>query len=101
MTFNLIGNGEPVQVQVGIITGNYFEVMGLKTVLGRTFTAADDGAGAAPVMILTNEYWRSAFGGDSSVVGKTLRINGFSSTIVRIRNPRPGFRRKPMCWSTW
>ena len=91
MTFNLVGNGEPVQVQVGIITGNYFEVMGLKTVLGRTFTAADDGAGAAPVMILTNEYWRSAFGGDSSVIGKTLRINGFSSTIVGISEPAPRF----------
>ncbi len=91
LTFNLVGNGEPVQVQAGIITGNYFDVMGLKTVLGRTFTAADDGAGAAPVIILTNEYWRSAFGGDSSVIGKTLRINGFSSTIVGISEPAPRF----------
>jgi predicted permease len=91
MTFNLVGNGEPVQVQAGIITGNYFDVMGLKTVLGRTFTAADDGAGAAPVMILTNEYWRSAFGGDSSVIGRTLRINGFTSTIVGVSEPAPRF----------
>ncbi len=91
MTFNLVGNGEPVQVQAGIITGNYFDVMGLRTVLGREFTAADDGAGAAPVMILTNEYWRSAFGGDSSVIGRTLRINGFSSTIVGISEPAPRF----------
>ena len=91
MTFNLLGNGEPVQVQAGIITGNYFEVMGLRTLLGRTFTAGDDGPGVAPVMILTYEYWRNKFGGDSSVIGKKLRINGMMSEIVGVSEQAPRF----------
>jgi predicted permease len=91
MTFNLLGNGEPVQVQAGIITGNYFDVMGLHTLLGRTFTAGDDGPGVAPVMILTYEYWRNKFGGDSSVIGKKIRINGMMSEIVGVSEQAPRF----------
>jgi putative ABC transport system permease protein len=91
MPFNLLDNGEPVQVQTGIITGNYFDVMGLRTVLGRTFTAGDDGPGVAPVMILTWEYWHKAFGADSSVIGRKLRINGMMSEIVGVSEQAPRF----------
>ena len=91
MTFNLLGNGEPVQVQAGIVTGNYFDVMGLRPVLGRAFTAADDGPGVAPVMMLTWEYWHNAFGADSSVIGKKLRINGMMSEIIGISEQAPRF----------
>lgn len=91
MTFNLVGNGEPVQVQAGIITGNWFDVMGLRPLLGRPFTAGDDGPGATPVMILTWEYWRKNFGGDSTVIGRKLRINGMMSTIVGVSEPAPRF----------
>ena len=91
MTFNLLGNGEPVQVQAGIITGNYFDVMGLRTLLGRPFTAGDDGPGVAPVMILTYEYWKNKFGADSTVVGKKLRINGMMSEIVGVSEQAPRF----------
>ena len=48
LTFNLIGAGEPVQVQAGIVTGNFFEAMGLGAVVGRTFDQRDDGSGAPP-----------------------------------------------------
>ncbi len=91
MPFNLLGAGEPVQVQAGIVTGNYFEVMGLGAVVGRVFNAQDDGPAAAPAMMLTQEYWRQAFGGDPAVIGKVLRINGRSATIVGVAQPAPHF----------
>ena len=80
-----------MQVQAGIITGNYFEVMGLGAVVGRTFDAADDGPGAAPAMMLTHAYWQRSFGGDPSVVGKAFRINGRSATVIGVAEPAPSF----------
>ncbi len=91
MPFNLLGSGEPVQVQAGIVTGNYFEVMGLRAVLGRAFDASDDGPAAQPVMMLTHEYWRRAFGGDPGVLGRVVRMNGRSVTIIGVAEPAPPF----------
>ncbi len=59
--------------------------------LGRAFDAKDDGPGAAPVMMLTYAYWQSHFGGDSSIVGKTLRINGRGVPVVGVLQAAPDF----------
>jgi predicted permease len=91
MTFNMVGGPEPVQIFAGIVTGNYFEVMGLTTVLGRAFNQGDDGPGAAPVMVLTHEYWRDRFGGDPGVVGRTVRVNGRALAIVGVLQPAPHY----------
>ena len=91
MPFNMLGGERPVEVQAGIVTGNYFDVMGLDAVLGRTLNADDDGAAAAPVMMLTHEYWTNAFGADPSVLGRVLRMNGRSVTIVGVAEPAPPF----------
>lgn len=91
MPFNLLGSGEPVQVQAGIVTGNYFAVMGLRAVLGRAFDPSDDGPAAQPVMMLTHDYWRRAFGGDRGVLGRVVRMNGRSVTIVGVAEPAPPF----------
>ena len=58
------------------VTGNYFSVMGLAPIIGRSFGASDDGTAAAPVMMLTHAYWLKRFGGDSSIVGRKLILNG-------------------------
>lgn len=91
MPFNMLGGDKPVEVQAGIVTGNYFEVMGLDAVLGRTLNAADDGPAADPVMMLTYAYWRRAFGADPGVLGRVLRINGRSVTVVGVAEPAPPF----------
>ncbi len=91
LSFNLVGAGEPVQVQAGIVTGNFFEVMGLGAVLGRTFDGRDDGPAAAPAMMLTYDYWRRAFGGDPAVIGRSFRINGRSAIVVGVAEPAPHF----------
>jgi putative ABC transport system permease protein len=91
LTFNLIGAGEPAQVQAGIVTGNFFEFMGLGAVVGRAFDRRDDGAGAAPAMMLTHAFWQRSFGGDPAVVGRAFRINGRSATVIGVAQPAPSF----------
>src|SRR5258708_4718667 len=65
--------------------------MGLSPILGRSFDSGDDGRGAAPVMMLTHEYWKKRFGGDPAVVGKTLRIAGKAVSVVGVLQPAPYF----------
>lgn len=91
MPFNMLGGTEPVEVQAGIVTGNYFGVMGLDAVLGRTLNAGDDGPAAAPVMMLTHEYWQRAFGADPDILGQVFRMNGRSVTVVGVAEPAPPF----------
>ena len=91
MPFTMLGGSTPVQVQAGILSGNYFAVMGLSAVVGRTFGARDDGPAAEPVMILTHEYWQRAFGGRRDVLGRVFRMNGRSVTVVGVLEPAPPF----------
>ncbi|MFB3111367.1 MAG: ABC transporter permease, partial [Gemmatimonadales bacterium] len=89
LTFNMLDQGEPAQVLAGIVTGNYFDVMGLRPIMGRAFDSGDDGEVAAPVMMLSHDYWMSALGGDPDVVGNTVRVNGRTSTIVGVLQAAP------------
>jgi predicted permease len=91
MQFNLLGGEQPVEVRAGIVTGNYFDVMGLRAVVGRTLNSGDDGPAAASVMMLSREYWQHAFGGDPGVVGRVLRINGRPATVVGVAEAAPRF----------
>lgn len=91
MPFNMLGGERPVQVQAGIVTGNYFDVMGLDAALGRTLDAGDDGPEADPVMMLAYDYWTNQFGADPGVLGRVLRMNGRSVTVVGVAEPAPPF----------
>ncbi len=91
ITFTMVEKGEAVRIDVGLITGNYFSVMGLSPVLGRAFDQGDDGPGAAPVMMLTHEYWMKRFGGDSGMVGKSLHVNGKAVPVVGVLQAAPAF----------
>jgi hypothetical protein len=91
MTFTLLGLDEPRQVRVGIITGNYFDVMGLGPVAGRAIDIGDDGEGAAPVMMLTHGFWGRVFGFDPDVVGRSYEMNGLSVEIVGVLTPSPPY----------
>jgi predicted permease len=94
ITFTLVGDHQAERISVGLVTGNYFSVMGLSPVLGRAFGPQDDGRGAAPVMILTHEYWQKKFGGDPSVIGRVLRVGGHAVTVVGVLQPAPYFPAK-------
>ena len=91
MTFSLVGESDAVRIDVGLVTGNYFSVMGLSPLLGRAFGDADYGPGAAPVMMLTHEYWQKRFGRDGAIVGKSVRVNGKAVTVVGVLQPAPHF----------
>ncbi len=90
-TVTLQDAGDPVRLQVGLVTGNYFEVMGLSAILGRSLTSADDGTGVPPVMVLTDEYWRTRFGGDPGVIGRKVRVAGRPVEIVGVLQAAPTF----------
>jgi putative ABC transport system permease protein len=91
ITFTLVGENDAVRIDVGLVTGNYFSVMGLSPVIGRSFNDGDDGKSAAPVMMLTYDYWQKRFGGDRAVVGRTLRVAGKAVTVVGVLQPAPYF----------
>ena len=91
ITFTIVEGGEAARIDVGLITGNYFSVMGLSPVLGRAFGPGDDGRGAAPVMMLTYDYWQKRFGGDPGIVGRTLRVNGKAVPVVGVLQAAPNF----------
>src|SRR5437868_6338078 len=92
LPFTLIGaDGTPTRVRAAVVSGNYFDVIGLAPVLGRLTTPADDGASAAPVSVLSYQFWTEHFGGDPRVVGSTVRLNDKVSTIVGVLQPAPGY----------
>src|SRR5438477_5445649 len=87
ITFTMIGLGEPRQVRAGVVTGNYFEVMGLRPVLGRLLTAGDDGPSATGAAVLTHRFWTTGLKSDPSVIGKTVRLGTRTATIVGVLEP--------------
>jgi predicted permease len=91
MTFSLLGESDAVRMDVGLVTGNYFDVMGLSPILGRSFDERDDGTGADPVLMLTHDYWLQRFGGNPAVVGTSVTAGGRAVQIVGVLQPAPYF----------
>ncbi|MDQ3520577.1 MAG: ABC transporter permease, partial [Gemmatimonadota bacterium] len=88
---NLQSDEGAVRIESGLVTGNFFQVMGLSPVLGRLTQPSDDGSGVPPVMVLTQEFWMKRFGGDSSIVGKQVRLDATSVTVIGVLQPAPFF----------
>jgi len=92
LPFSLVGkDGRTVRLRTAVVTGNYFDVLGLRPVFGRLTTTKDDGADAAPVAILSYEYWMEKFGGDRNVIGTTVRLNDRLTPIVGVLEPAPKY----------
>jgi putative ABC transport system permease protein len=85
--FTMVGLGEPREVRAGVVGGSYFEVMGLRPVLGRLLDAHDDGPKAAGACVLTYRFWTTVLHSDPSVIGKTVRLGTRSATIVGVLEP--------------
>ena len=85
-TFTVVGDdAEPHRAVGGLVTSNYFEVLGLTPAIGRLLGPQDDGDGTEPVALLTHDYWTRVFGADPAVVDKTVRLYAFSApTTTRI-----------------
>jgi predicted permease len=72
--FTIVGLGTPREIPAGVVDGNYFEVMGLRPVIGRLLTPADDGPNAAGAVVLTYRFWTTSLHSDPNVIGKTVRL---------------------------
>ena len=95
-------SGESAQEVMGhLVSGNYFSVLGVNAILGRTLSPEDDRPGARPAAVISYGYWKQSFGGDPAVVGKVVDLNGTPFTIVGV-TPREFFgervRRSPDFW---
>jgi len=85
--FTMLGLGEPRTVRAGVVGGSYFEVMGLRPVMGRLLNAGDDGPKAAGAAVLTYRFWSTAFRSDPSVIGKIIRLSDRPATVVGVLEP--------------
>jgi predicted permease len=82
--FRLTGRGEP-QPATGIeVMGNFFQVLGVQPEKGRLFTADETQMGAAPVVLLSDPYWKRQFAADPYIVGKTIDLNSTPTTVVGV-----------------
>jgi len=91
LDFTVVGLGEPREIRSGVVDGNYFDVVGLRPVLGRLLTPADDGPNAPGAAVLTYRFWTNSLHSDPSVLGKTIRLGSYEgtrpATIVGVLEP--------------
>jgi predicted permease len=87
---SVAGDGQTERANGELVTGNYFEVLGVRPALGRVFTDDDDRTpGASPIVVLSHGYWTRRFGANPDVLNKTLVVNGTGMTVVGVA--RAGF----------
>ena len=84
MNFDLINRGEPDRVDTGVVSANFFDLLGIAPVMGRTFVAADDVVGAEAVLVLSHTYWRTKFGGDPNIVGQVFEMNDRPHRVIGV-----------------
>jgi putative ABC transport system permease protein len=91
MQFDLLGVGEPQRINTGVVSANFFDVLGVKPLYGRTFVPDDDKLGAPEVLVFSYEYWIRVYGGDPKIVGTTFRMNNKMHTLVGILPAMPQY----------
>ncbi len=88
---DLSGNGTATMVSGELVSGDYFQTLGVRAAMGRVLEPYDEQLGAAPVVVLNYAYWQSAFGGSAGAIGKAIRLNGVAFTVIGVTDP--GFTR--------
>jgi putative ABC transport system permease protein len=87
INFTMVGLGEPRVVRAGVVGGTYFDVMGLRPVMGRLLGPGDDGPNAPGAAVLTYRFWTTSLKSDPTVIGKTVRLGQRTATIVGVLEP--------------
>jgi putative ABC transport system permease protein len=93
VTASLTGDGVPEQILGRAATANFFSVLGVRPVLGRTFTEVEDREGAA-VVVISHGLWQRRYGGDTSIIGRTLLMNDDRYEVIGVMPPRFVFRNR-------
>jgi len=84
MNFDLINRGEPDRVNTGVVSANFFDLLGIRPLIGRSFVASDDQHGSEPVLLLSHTYWRTKFGGDPNIVGQVFEMNDRPHRVIGV-----------------
>src|SRR5215831_9089428 len=99
---NLTGSGDPLRVEGATVTGNFFSTLGRSPWIGRYFAERDDQAGAPATVMLSYGFWQTEFGGDASVVGKSIILDDRAYTVVGVMPPHFHFpTRETKFWRTF
>jgi putative ABC transport system permease protein len=100
--FTLTGLGDPVQVFGGRLTSNYFDLLGVRPILGRNFLPQEEEG--ADVAVVTKNFWQKRLGGDPNVIGRSIALDGTAHTIVGVlpNMPATWFGANPIAevWTT-
>jgi predicted permease len=91
MVFLLSDSTTAERVQAAVVSGNFFDVLGVRPLLGRTFVDADDQMNAAPVIVLSYKYWQQHRNGDPAIVGKVFQMNSKPHTVIGVLPPIPQY----------
>ena len=91
MNFILYGRDEPERVQTGVVSANFFDVLGVKPLLGRSFKPEDETLGGEAVLMLSHKYWQRSHGGDPNIVGRVFRMNNRPHTVIGVLPPIPEY----------
>jgi predicted permease len=87
--FKLGGADEIEQVHGEVVSGNYFDLLGVNAFIGRTFLPEEDQSpGARPVVVISHELWRRRFGADPALIGKTITLNHQALTVIGVAPPQ-------------
>jgi len=97
-TVNLTYNGQPKRLQGGYVTHDFFRALGVSPVLGRDFLPEEDRANVDKAVLISDALWRSDFGADTQVIGKAVRVNGRTGTIVGVMPPKFSFPANEQLW---
>jgi len=93
-TVDMTGAGEPRRIEASVVSTHLFQMLGIRPIAGRVFTADDERGASGPVVLLGESLWRSAFGGDPGVVGRAVTLDRQACTIVGVLPAAPA-------WSAW
>ncbi len=86
-TVSITGSGEPEQISAAAASGNFFRTLKVQPAVGRGFRSDDDRPGADAVTVISDGFWKRRFGGDPSVVGQTINLNGDPYVVIGILPP--------------
>ena len=91
---NLTGTGEPEELSVQFTTPDFFKILGVEPILGRTFLPEDNNAGQSPVAVLSYGLWQRRFGGQANLVGQPITVNDTAFTVIGVMPPSFQFHLK-------
>ncbi|HLK21570.1 MAG TPA: ABC transporter permease [Bryobacteraceae bacterium] len=97
--FNLSGNGDPEPVFSAVVTPNFFDTLGVKPELGRTFAADEDIAGKNQVVVLSHGLWERRFGADPRIVGRDIKLNGGTYSVIGVMGKQVRFPVACLLWT--